>query len=292
MLYRVALQGFAEPDRSSLASFLRETSDRQPAYHLVHLSSDADLILADGDSAQVIANVVEESRISTTLFLSEQRPLEAACHVARPTNPAQLLRALDELAARLEHTPESPAAPIDDARARAKAAARRAARRARLAASAAVPDSSEVPPDILVFDVDGNARDHLCRLLEYFGFCAYPASNVSQAIWLMETRRFGAAFVDIALDGSDGGTGIELCRRLKSAARQWPGEPSALFIVAGNPQPVDHVLAALAGSDAFLIKPLGRGDVARALEVRGIPMPADERRGWSTPIDADGRNRF
>jgi hypothetical protein len=95
MLYRVALQGFAEPDRSSLASFLRETSDRQPAYHLVHLSSDADLILADGDSAQVIANVVEESRISTTLFLSEQRPLEAACHVARPTNPAQLLRALD-----------------------------------------------------------------------------------------------------------------------------------------------------------------------------------------------------
>jgi CheY-like chemotaxis protein len=278
MLYRVALQGFAESDRSSLASFLRATSDRHPGYHIVHLSSDADLILADGDSAQVVADVVGESRISTTLFLSEQRPAEAVNHVVRPTNPARLLRGLDELATHIEQLSGFLASGVDDARALAKAAARRAARRARLSASAADPCLPQISPDILVLDVDGHARDRLCALLEYFGFCSYPASSVSQAIWLLETRRFGAAFVNIALDGTDDGAGIGLCRRLKSGSRHCPGPSSALFIVSADPQPSDHVLAALAGSDAFLVKPLSRGDVARALELSGIPIPLDARR--------------
>lgn len=279
MLYRVALRGFAESDRRSLASFLRETDHRDPGYQLVCLSADADVILADGDSAQVVVDVVEEFRVSTTLFLSELRPIEAAWHVSRPTNPAQLLRGLDELVALLDLPPEAAASQGDDAHAQPKAAARRAARQARLKAAAAAANPSRIPPDVLVLDGDGRARDRLCAVLEYFGFCAYPARSISQAMWLLETRQFAAAFLDIVLDGSDGGAGIELCQCFKSRPRLLPGRAPVLFVVSDNSQAVDHVLAALAGSAAFLVKPLSHGDVAQALEGCGIPMPADARRG-------------
>ena len=275
MLFRVALHGFAESDLRALASFLREAGGREPGYRLVHGFADADVILADGNSAQVIANVVSGARIATTLFLSRHRPTEAAWHVARPTNPVQLLLGLDELVASLDPDALAIASPgVNDPHARAKAAARRA----RLAASADAADSSSIPPDVLVLDGNDRARDHLCALLEHFGFCAYPARNSPQALWLLETRPFRVAFLDIALDGSDQGVGIELCQRVKNRPPSLPGPSSALFIVSGNAQPADRVLAALAGSDAFLLKPLGRGEVARALEACGVAMPSDERR--------------
>ena len=275
MLYRVALQGFAESERRSLASLLRETAGREPGYQVVHRFADADVILADGDSAPVVANVVDEARISTTLFIGEHRPPEATRHVARPTHPVQVLRGLDDLVACLDHGlgPRASGAG-NDAHAQAKAAARRA----RLAALATMGESSPIPPDVLVLDPGDTARNHLCALLEQFGFCAYPARNSSQALWLVETRRFRAAFLDIALDGSDGGAGNELCRRVKMDARHVPGSATALFIVSSQAQPVDRVRAALAGSDAFLVKPLARGDVAGALESCAVAMPADARR--------------
>ena len=274
MLFRVALYGFAESDLRALASFLQRARGREPGYRLVHGFADADVILADGDSAEVIAAVVSDTRLATTLFLSEHRPLKAAWHVARPTNPAQLLLALDELAASLDPSARATAlVGANDPHAQAKAAARRA----RLVAGADVANASPIPPDVLVLDPNDGDRDHLCGLLEHFGFCAYPARNSSQALWLVDTRAFRAAFLDVALDGSDQGVGIELCRRVKDRPPALPGPAAWLFIVAGNPRPSDRVLAALAGSDAFLTKPLGRGDVAGSLEAFGVAMPSDDR---------------
>jgi CheY-like chemotaxis protein len=279
MLYRVALQGFAEADRRSLASFLREAGQREPGYSLAQSFAEAELILADGDSPQIVADVVAECRTASTLFLAERRPAVAKSHLARPTDPERLLRGLDELVARLESGGRSPvAAEGPGAHADAKAAARRAARRARLAATTAAAASGQIPPDVLVLDPDDSARDRLCALLEHFGFCAYPARNVSQALWLLETRPFRATFLDVDLDDSADGAGIEVCQRVKNGSRLTIGPASALFIVSAKDQPVDRVRAALAGCDAFLIKPLARGDIARALESCGVPMPSDDRR--------------
>ena len=275
MSFRVALHGFAETDLRALASFLRELGDRLPGYRLAPDFADADLILADGDSVNVVSSIVGEARIATTLFLSTQRPPEAAWHVARPTNPVQLLIGLDELAASVNADAQAIArVGVSDRHARAKAAARRA----RLAASANATDAFAFPPDVLVLDQHDHARDHLCAILEHFGFCTYPARNSAQALWLLETRPFRAAFLDIALDGSDEGVGVELCRRVKNRPPAPPGPAPALFIVSGNAQPADRVLARLAGCDAFMLKPLGRGDVARALEACTVAMPSDDRR--------------
>ncbi len=277
MLFRVALHGFAESDLRALASFLHQARGREPGYRLVHAFADADVILADGDCAEVIAAVVADTRLATTLFLSEHRPVEAAWHVARPTNPVQLLLGLDQLVLGLDPTARgTTVVSATDPHAQAKAAARRARLVAGVGASAA--NGSPVPPDVLVLDPNDSGRDHLCGLLEHFGFCAYPARNSSQATWLVDTRAFRAAFLDVALDGSDQGVGIELCRRVKDRPPSRSGPAAALFIVTGSARPSDRVLAALAGSDAFLTKPLGRGDVAGALEAFGLAMPSDDRR--------------
>jgi CheY-like chemotaxis protein len=279
MLYRVALQGFEESERRSLASLLRETEHRHPGYQLVHLSAEADVILADGDLAQVVSDVINEARIATTLFIGEHRAAEAAWHVPRPTYPTQVLRGLDAVVARLDQELGGRVVRAhQDGHALAKAAARQAARRARLAC--ALPaNAASIRVDVLVLDQEDSARDRLCGLLEHFGFCAYPARNVAQATWFVEDRAFRAAFLDIAIDGRDGGAGIELCRLVKAGPRVRPDAGSALFLVRNSVQPADRVLAALAGSDAVLLKPLRRGDVAGALEAFGVAMPLDARRG-------------
>ena len=131
---------------------------------------------------------------------------------------------------------------------------------------------------MLVLDRNDQARDHLCTLLEHFGFCTYPARSNSQALWLIEARPFRAAFLDIAFDGSNQSADIEVCRRIKTSSDLANQPMPVLFIVSGDTQPSDRVRAALLGSDAFLVKPLGRGDVARALEACGVTMPSDDRR--------------
>lgn len=273
MLYRVALQGFADDERRSLASLLRESDHREPGYLLVHQFADADVIMADGDSPQVVADVIDEARLATTLFIGGQQAPAAALHVARPTHPAQVLRGLDQLVARLDSDLASrPAELGSEAHARARAAARRAARRARLAAVAA-PAPSLAPPDVLVLDANDVEREMLCALLEQFGFCAYPARNPTQALWLIETRPFRAAFLDIALDE---GVGIELCQRITAGSHAM--RAAALYIVSSHVNPTERVRAALAGSHAFLVKPLRRGDVAQAIEASGLALPADARR--------------
>lgn len=153
----------------------------------------------------------------------------------------------------------------------AKAATRAAVRRARLAQSA-TPDGT-VPTEVLVLDTDSDARDTLCRLLAGFGFHAICADDTRHAVEWAERQAFAAAFVDVTLDESDDGCGIELCRQLRALRRTM-----AVVLLAAEVHPVDHVRARLAGCDALIAKPARRGDVARTLEDCGVPLPSDARR--------------
>lgn len=276
MLVRVALHGFAEVDRRALACVLRDTTcNRNPGYQIALGLSDADLILADSDSTQALASVVESGRMASTVFLGEHPHAANACHVNRPTNPERLLHALDGLAAKLhigKHVATT--APGRERNAEARAAVRRA----RLAATAESSGPSPFAPDVLVLDPQDADREHLCGLLEHFGFCSYPARNNEQARWLLESRPFRAVFLNTSLDGDGANGAFELCQLARTQPPIMGAPAAALFIVAGNARTSDRVLAALAGSDAFLTKPLGRGDVVGALEAFGVAMPADERR--------------
>jgi len=291
MKYRIALQGFTGVDRRELLDCLDLPQARQPGYALDDSLAHADLVIANGDSQDVIFSVVRQGRVSTTVFIGALAPAGAPVHLRRPFDAARLLRSLDDLIAEGRVPPGSSAQAAEgvelphdvppgrsdataEARSVAKAAARQAARRARVASMARAPSSS--PSNILVLDEDDAAREHLCRLVEGFGFCAYPVTSVAQAAWMMQTRAFSAAFLDIAFDDTAGADAIALCRLIKAAPAA--GSACALIVMCGAITPTDRVRAALAGGDVVLDKPIARGDVAGALEDCGVALPLDARR--------------
>jgi CheY-like chemotaxis protein len=159
----------------------------------------------------------------------------------------------------------------------ARQAARKAARRARL--SSAVRDRRMVnaPTNVLVYDQNDPTREHICELLEGFGFCTYPVSDVAQARFMADSQPFAAAFLDIRFDDADLGDSLDLCHRIKIAASM-NGAECALILLYSTENPADRVRVLLVGGDATLAKPPGRGDIARALEDCRVALPSDARR--------------
>jgi CheY-like chemotaxis protein len=200
-------------------------------------------------------------------------PTEAAPTPA-PTSPPPVPRPA------LASEPAPAAGPGVDAAARralqslAKAAARAAARRARQASAQAAAGAVEPLRDVLVMDADRIANTLLCALLERFGFEARSVYTVAQADAELLKRAYAAVFLDIALDE----VGVDLLQRIRALPQPTPHPSTAVVMVTAHMDPAERVRAALAGVTAPLVKPLGRGDVARALESVGVVLPSDARR--------------
>lgn len=169
------------------------------------------------------------------------------------------------------HAPES-------ARSVAKAAHRARVRRALQATTAQSTGASAASTNLLVMDNNDGDRGQLCSLLEGFGFDVHTALTINQAVALLDLHTFAAVFAAILLDTEPQGAAARLCERVKRAPAQTSIQSPALFIIAERARSVDRVRAALAGADKFLLKPLSRGEVVRALADSGVPLPVDHRR--------------
>ena len=165
-----------------------------------------------------------------------------------------------------------------EARHARKAAARTAARRARQAHVHTDPGELEHMRDVLVLDADAESSAQLVALLELFGFRVHEARNIAQAADILSRHPLVAAFLDIALDGTDQGDGLTLLQTIHDLPRLVGHTAPAVLTVTKELQPADRVRAALAGINSPLIKPVTRGDVARALEACYVTLPADARR--------------
>ena len=305
MRYRIALCGFSEFEHRAMHfSFQHPSGFRESEYDLVDALSDADFAVVDADSQPAVKGVVQSGRVAQAVFVGTDAPIGAGRHLRRPIDPTRILRTLDELTARHAHLDEPtqpgvlrdlptlmdivalPQAPIEAAavmppvagppppHGAAKAAARAKARRARLANDRTDPGAAEPLRDALVLDADGVANTLLCVLLERFGFAAHAVATVEQATAQLEQRPFAAAFLDIALDDA----GVALLQQIRALPAPWPHAGPAVLMVTAHLDPTDRVRAALVGLSEPLTKPLGRGDVARALEAAGVALPADARR--------------
>lgn len=217
---------------------------------------------------------------STSLTLREiewaraptpEPPLPAAWESTGDADPAPA-QVSDEPAGRAVS-----ATPVDEAAARAerKAAKRAQVRRARLKDAAAASESASVTPEVLVLAAEDASREHLCALLRAFGFGVHAVAKPSV---LTEPRPIVAVFVDIAIDITGGGDGIDLCQQIRAADRRRGGPAAVLVLVAERLRTIDHVRAKLAGCDDTLLKPVTRGRVASVLDARGVALPSDARR--------------
>lgn len=156
----------------------------------------------------------------------------------------------------------------------AKVAARAAARRRRQASAAPMPTSSEPLRDVLVLDADPVTSGQLCQLLECFGFVSRAVTSVDQAQARVERQVFAAAFLSVPFDDA----AVELLKLLRTAEHEGTPAQTPVVMVGVRADPASRVRTTLAGLSEPLIKPLSRGDVARALERNGVIFPADARR--------------
>lgn len=159
----------------------------------------------------------------------------------------------------------------------AKAAHRAAVRRAVNARTPTPPTTAPTQTDVMVFDEDDAARAALCELLGDFGFDAVPARSQAEVARLLRLGPFAAVFLQVVLDGSGSDDAAQLCRLVKQQPNADVRE-AVLVVVANAARAVDRVRAMMAGADDFIVKPLNRGAIARALEACGVVLPADPRR--------------
>lgn len=308
MRYRIALCGFSEFEyRAMHFSFRHPPEVQESTYELVDSLADADFAVVDADSQPAVKGVIQSGRVAQSVFVGAAAPDGAASHLPRPIDPRRILRTLDRLTARhaagattrtlpvpeVRELPtlddvvadadlpttvpaEPPSEPASEAalRSAAKAAARAAARRARLASKGAEAAPVEPLRDVLVLDPDPAANALLCTLLLRFGFQPHAVESIAQALQPLATQSFAAIFLDMPLDDA----GVGLLQRIRGLPAP-PGHVGpAVLMMATQLDPAERVLASLAGLGTPLIKPLGRGDVARALESVGVTLPADARR--------------
>lgn len=306
MRYRIALCGFSDFEyRAMHFSFLHPSGFHESDYDVVDGLAEADFAIVDADSKPAVKGVVQSGRVAQAVFVGKEAPAGAVWHLRRPIDPTRILHTLDELTTRhgpadeptrpvgrrdlptLHDIVSLPQAPIEAAAVMmppapatappgaAKAAARAKARRARQQASNSTePSAAEPLRDALVLDADGVANTLLCALLERFGFLAHSVETIAEAAAELEQRAFAALFLDIVLDDA----GVALLQQIRGIPAPWPHAGPAVLMLASRLDPADRVRAALAGLGEPLVKPLGRGDVARALESAGVVLPADARR--------------
>ncbi len=100
---------------------------------------------------------------------------------------------------------------------------------------------------VLVVDDDVRIARAVRRGLEAEGYAVDVASDFVQGEWLATENDYDAMVLDVMLPG---GTGTELCRRLRAAEVWVP-----ILILTAKNSPEDEVAALDSGADDFLAKP-------------------------------------
>jgi len=276
--FRVALAGFTKFERNSLSYCFRHSQNREPAYQWVDGLADFDFVVADGNSPKVVERLRLYGHMGCAVLVGAGVSSRALTAVPRPINPLKILDALDRLVALREGqqqgAPGLSCEPNDPA---GREEARAATRRARRQAMRPRNDADGSANAVLVMDGEASDRDQLCGLLAVFGFLPVPVQSVSEAVALLNGHAFAAAFLVLATESPEFASGAELCQRLKQVDSTGRGA-LAVVVVTGSKKPSDRTRATLLGGDTVLVKPLGRGEVARSLESCGVHFPADPRR--------------
>ena len=196
---------------------------------------------------------------------------------ARPARPAAQAPAVAPAPA--PAAAQCPAAPAEitplptdrAARTAIKVARRAAVRHARQAATLPL-----VVSDVLVVDVDANARHGLDALLTDLGFRVRPVASLAQAALLATHHPFAAVFVAVPPGAIDGAV-HDLFDTARATGQRVGIAATARVLVSAQWHSVDRVRAELAGCGNTLCKPVSRRDVARVLDTHGVKLPHDPR---------------
>ncbi len=312
--YRIAVLGFSEFERRTLASCFRLATGRDQRYVQEPLITAADYIVADADHAPSVQLVAAIERMGETVFVGHRAPPDARAWMARPIDPLHVMRELDALVVQnrlpdppvagdgeppstavqavqreqaadeaspllQRRDPTPPAAPAPPATGATPAAsARQRQPDAPAEAPAAAPAVVLPPPSALLVDDSEIALRYLETRLQRWGMRIDRASSSGQAIALLAQRDYDFVFLDLELGDDSELDGLALCHHIKRNQGEGAALGSSVFIVSAHQTELDRVRGALAGCDAYLGKPLQDIDLRRLLVRHGLkPPPAPPR---------------
>jgi CheY-like chemotaxis protein len=190
--------------------------------------------------------------------------------VIAPAPPAAAPASTTPPAVAPEVRPEVAPESLAERKVRRRAAVRAAQMRSRAPAAGA---TGTAPWNVLVLEADPRARAELCQTLLLFGFQPQVAVSAAEAAGLCRRQAHVAAFLGLGSDCDSEDTEA-LCRSLHDAPR---GRPVALIAMGDPRRHADRIRMQLAGADRVLARPVGRGDIARALDDCGLRLPRDPR---------------
>ncbi len=244
--YTVALRGFSDFERSALASFFRLAAGRNPGYTQIDSLDECDFVIADADQHDTVAAVEDADRAADTVFIGARPPAHAGAWLPRPIEPHRIQRELDTLIERRNAPSQPDTQPAE-------------------------LDGGRPVRDVLVVDDSRIALKFLQLRLQRMGFRVHSARTGEQALDKLAAHRFAAVFLDIVLGPPGSLNGLSLCQHIKQHPA--PGEAApAVVMVTGSSSESDRVRGALAGCDAYLVKPLMDDELTaavRALRLSG-----------------------
>lgn len=125
-------------------------------------------------------------------------------------------------------------------------------------------------PRVMVVDDSASVRKQLEIELTHFAADVDFAASARQAIELSDAHDYALIFLDVVLPDWDG---YQICKRIKSRS------PSTVVImVTGKATAADKLKGALAGCNAYLIKPVGR-QIFQAAVQQYLPLKTSTRTG-------------
>jgi len=269
---RVALLGFGRIEQSAFEAFFRVAGRRCPGYAQEADYKVADFVIVDAADAAACAAVRAAGRLARAVALGEPALEGAMLQLARPLNLMQVVRALDEVAARvpeeIEDTvregtviaaAEEPEAGSTDRPSGQPAAAARLERRRR-------PRGSSMD-HILVVDDSEIALRFMATHLQRFGFQIHLARSGEEALERVAGRRFEFVFLDVRMEGLDG---FQTCKAIKRADYPAGQAPPAVVMLTCLGSPADRLRGTMAGADAYLTKPLREVELLKVVGEREI----------------------
>ena len=281
----VALLGFGAFERSALASYLRLSGIRVPAYQQADLLDDAQFVIADADQAGVLDAVLAADRVADTVFIGSLAPDGALAWMMRPIDPLQVFRELDATVA-VRHAQAQAAEPPAPRAATAEAAL---ATTPLAAPETAAPKTSVVfkrgparrsddlsaPTTALLVDNSELTLRLLERQLQALGLRTDTAPHSQRALELMASKRYDVVFLEVDLGPHSELDGLALCQQIKRQLR--PPNPAAapmVVMVSAHASATDRVRGSFAGCDAYLALPLDDEALRRSLRTLGLRLPA------------------
>lgn len=251
--FTVVVLGFSAFEREALASALRLTARRDPAYHEVDSVALADFIVADADQADAVQAVIGAARAGDTVFVGSQAPPQAILGLPRPIAPPHIQRALDALAGARPALASEPVAAHDVDVLLADLGSTGAPRHT------AGHSGGGGGRAVLVVDDSGIARKFLALRLARLGYAAHTARSVDEALDRLARQRFAIVFTDIVLGPPGSPDGLALAQHVHAGAL------APVVVVSGHPSSGDRVRASLAGCDAIVGKPVAEAELLDAL---------------------------